>query len=457
MNSFLCQELCPVRSDTIRIGVSIKLHPDRLGGFGTQVLQELCLAQQVSGPLRQLVERLIVGTTRHPILVAKMQIFNLSSVVDNRAPQDENRSGTGAKHQRQVMEKPGRNIIILGGLTVVAALGWLAWDRLQPADLPAGLASANGRIEATEVDIAALTGGRIAEITAAEGDLVSAGDVLVQMDVVQLNAQKRQAEAQLARAEIGVETAKALVAQAEAQERAAQAAVDQAASVAEAASLKLERSEQLAKTNAISQQVLDDDRARDAQARAGVASAEASHAAALAGISSAKAQVVDAVAAVAAAKASIDAIQATLDDATLKAPRSGRIQYRIAQEGEIVGSGGRILSLVDLGDVYMTVFLPTSQVGRVQVGSEVRLVLDAAPELTIPATVSYVADVAQFTPKTVETANEREKLMFRVRARIDPELLARHIEYVKTGLPGMAYLRLDPKAAWPDFLANVVK
>ncbi|MGA0543469.1 HlyD family secretion protein [Neotabrizicola sp. VNH66] len=355
------------------------------------------------------------------------------------------------------MEKPGRNIIILGGLTVVAALGWLAWDRLQPADLPAGLASANGRIEATEVDIAALTGGRIAEITAAEGDLVSAGDVLVQMDVVQLNAQKRQAEAQLARAEIGVETAKALVAQAEAQERAAQAAVDQAASVAEAASLKLERSEQLAKTNAISQQVLDDDRARDAQARAGVASAEASHAAALAGISSAKAQVVDAVAAVAAAKASIDAIQATLDDATLKAPRSGRIQYRIAQEGEIVGSGGRILSLVDLGDVYMTVFLPTSQVGRVQVGSEVRLVLDAAPELTIPATVSYVADVAQFTPKTVETANEREKLMFRVRARIDPELLARHIEYVKTGLPGMAYLRLDPKAAWPDFLANVVK
>ncbi|PWS21067.1 glycoside hydrolase family 43, partial [Enterococcus faecium] len=78
-------------------------------------------------------------------------------------------------------------------------------------------------------------------------------------------------------------------------------------------------------------------------------------------VSSAQAQVVDASAAVEAAKASIDAIQASLDDATLKAPRTGRIQYRIAQEGEIVGSGGRILSLVDLGDVYMTVFLPTSQ------------------------------------------------------------------------------------------------
>ncbi len=355
------------------------------------------------------------------------------------------------------MAKPNRKTVILGGLVVVAALGWMAWNRFQPSGIPAGFASANGRIEATEVDIAALTGGRIAKISAAEGDLVKAGDVLVQMDVVQLNAQKRQAEAQYARAEIGVETANSLVAQAEAQERAAMAAVDQAGSVAEAAAQRLERSERLVKTNAISQQVLDDDRARETQARAGVASAEASHAATLAGISSANAQVVDAGAAVEAAKASIDAIQASLDDATLTAPRTGRIQYRVAQEGEIVGSGGRILSLVDLGDVYMTVFLPTSQVGLVQVGSEVRLVMDAAPDLVIPATVSYVADVAQFTPKTVETADEREKLMFRVRARIEPELLAGHIEYVKTGLPGMAWLRLDPNAAWPDFLANAVK
>lgn len=355
------------------------------------------------------------------------------------------------------MPKPHSRFVVLAIALAVAVLGYLGWQAMQPSPLPAGFAAANGRIEATELDIAALTGGRIAKIDVAEGDLVKAGDLLVQMDVVQMNAQKRQAQAQLARARIGIETAKALVMQAEAQERAAGAAVDQAASVADAAELRLARSEQLARRNAISQQVLDDDRARGAQARAGVASAEANHAASLAGISSAQAQVVDADAAVEAAKASIDAIQAALDDATLKAPREGRIQYRIAQEGEIVGSGGSILSLVDLGDVYMTVFLPTSEVGRVQVGSEVRLVLDAAQDFVIPATVSYVADVAQFTPKTVETADEREKLMFRVRARIDPELLARHIEYVKTGLPGMAYLRLDQDAVWPEFLANVVQ
>lgn len=338
---------------------------------------------------------------------------------------------------------------------VVAA--YFAWDRLQAPALPDGIVSANGRIEATEIDIAALTGGRIADITAAEGDFVKAGAVLVQMDIVQLNAQRRQAEAQLRRAEIAVETAKVLVAKAEAEKRASVARVDQAEAVADAAARKLARSERLLLSNTTSQQVVDDDRAQDRQAKAGVASAEASDAAAQAGINSAQAQVVDAQAAVEAAQASIDSITASINDATLVSPRDGRIQYRVAEEGEIVASGGRILSLVDLGDVYMTIFLPTSQAGRVQVGSEVRLVMDAAPDYVIPATVSYVADVAQFTPKTVETADEREKLMFRIRARIDPELLVRYIEYVKTGLPGMAYLRLDPSVDWPATLANIVK
>ena len=342
-------------------------------------------------------------------------------------------------------------------LVVAAVAAYFAWTKLDTPALPEGIVGANGRIEATEIDIAALTGGRIADIAAAEGQVVNAGDVLVQMDVVQLNAQKRQAEAQLRRASIAIETAKAMVAQAEAQERAAEAAVDQAQAMADAAAQKLARSEQLVKANAVSQQVLDDDRAKDREAKAGVAAAEASHAAALAGITSAQAQVVDAEAAIDAAKASIDSITASIDDATLVAPRSGRIQYLVAQEGEVVGSGGRILSLVDLGDVYMTVFLPTSQAGRVQIGSEVRLTLDAAPGIVIPATVSYVADVAQFTPKTVETAEEREKLMFRVRAKVDPELLSRYVAYVKTGLPGMAYLKTLPDAEWPASLANVVK
>ena len=117
-----------------------------------------------------------------------------------------------------------------------------------------------------------------------------------------------------------------------------------------------------------------------------------------------------------------------------------------------MGAGGKVLNLVDLNDVYMNVFLPAQQAGRVALGADVRLILDAAPQYVIPAKVTFVASVAQFTPKTVETANEREKLMFRVKARIDPELLQKHLEQVKTGVPGMAYLKLDAAAEWPESL-----
>jgi nitroreductase len=129
--------------------------------------------------------------------------------------------------------------------------------------------------------------------------------------------------------------------------------------------------------------------------------------------------------------------------------RDGRVQFRVVQPGEVVGAGARVLQLADLTDVYMTFFLPETVAGRVALGSEVRIVLDAAPNFVIPASVSFVASTAQFTPKTVETASERQKLMFRVRAQIPKELLVRHREQVKTGLPGVAWLRIDPNAMAP--------
>ncbi len=128
------------------------------------------------------------------------------------------------------------------------------------------------------------------------------------------------------------------------------------------------------------------------------------------------------------------------------------MQYRVAQPGEVLNAGGKVLNMVDLASVYMTFFLPTDWAGRVKQGAEVRLVLDAAPQFVIPAKVTFVADVAQFTPKTVETAEERQKLTFRIKAHIDPELLRKYIRDVKTGLPGVAYVRLDPQAQWPAHL-----
>jgi HlyD family secretion protein len=166
--------------------------------------------------------------------------------------------------------------------------------------------------------------------------------------------------------------------------------------------------------------------------------------------------VVDAQAAVDSAQAAIESIVAEIDDATLHSPRDGRVQYRVAEPGEVLGSGGRVLNLVDLGDVYMTFFLPTAQAGRVAIGAEVRLVLDAAPRYVIPAKATFVADVAQFTPKTVETEEERQKLMFRIKAQISPELLRKYIQQVKTGLPGVAYVRIDPDVEWPAALQGTL-
>ncbi len=346
--------------------------------------------------------------------------------------------------------------IVIAIIVVLGIGGYYAWQSFANPGLPDGIASGNGRIEAVEIDVSTKTAGRISEILVDEGDFVKAGQVLARMDTVQLEAQRRQAEAQERRATISVDTANSLVNQRQAERTAAVAVVAQREAELDAAQTKLARSEQLAKANTISQQILDDDRAAAQGAVAAVAAAQAQVAASEAAITSANAQVVDAQAAIDSAHAAIESIKADINDSVLKSPRDGRVQYRVAEPGEVLSAGGRVLNLVDLGDVYMTFFLPTAQAGRVSLGAEIRLVLDAVPQYVIPAKATFVADVAQFTPKTVETEEERQKLMFRIKAQIPPELLRKYIQQVKTGLPGMAYVRLSPQAEWPASLTGTL-
>lgn len=350
------------------------------------------------------------------------------------------------------MTKSGRRWLVAGLVAVLAAGGYYAWLWLKPQPLPEGFASGNGRIEATEIDVAAKIPGRVKEILVREGDFVSAGQLLARMDTAVLEAQLREAEAQLRKAVIGIETAKSLVVQRDAEKTAAVAIVGQRDAELDAAKRRLARSEELAPKSAVPVQRLDDDRAEFQKAKAAVSAAQAQVAAADAAIGSAKSLVVNAEAQVEVANATIERIQADIDDSALRSPQDGRVQYRIAEVGEVLAAGGRVLNLVDLDDVYMTFFLPTVAAGRVALGADVRLVLDAAPQYVVPAKASFVADVAQFTPKTVETEEERQKLMFRVKAQIDPDLLRKHIAHVKTGLPGMAYVRLDPRVDWPPEL-----
>lgn len=339
------------------------------------------------------------------------------------------------------------------GVTAAAILAGLLWHTLRPTDLGEGFASGNGRIEATDIDVASKLPGRVASIEVEEGQFVQQGQVIARMDTQGLQAQLAQAQAQMRQAQNSQLTASAQVRLRESEKTTAEAIVRQRQSEVSAAQKRYARSATLVKRNAMAQQQLDDDLARLQSAQAALAAAQSQVISAEAGIAASQSQVIEAQSAVEATQASVERLQIDIEDSQLKAPRGGRVQYRVTEPGEVIGAGGKVLNLVDLSDVYMTFFLPERQAGRVALGDEVRLVIDAIPQYVIPSKVSYVASVAQFTPKTVETANEREKLMFRVKARLDPELLQRHLTQVKTGVPGVAYLRLDPQAEWPANLA----
>jgi HlyD family secretion protein len=347
------------------------------------------------------------------------------------------------------MKLPIRKLLPVVIVLAVAAAGWYAWTALRETGPGPGFASGNGRIEATEVDVATKLAGRVETILVNEGDFVKAGQPLARMQVQVLEAQRDEARAQHQQAINTVAAARAQAAARISDKATAVAQVALHEAELDAAKRRYARSSTLTKEGASSEQELDDDRARVRSNQASVSAAQAQVAAAQSAIDAAQAQVIGARSAVDASAATIARIEADIQDSELKAPLDGRVQYRVAQPGEVLAAGGKVLNMIDLSDVYMTFFLPTTQAGRLRIGAEARIVLDAAPQYVIPATISFVSSTAQFTPKTVETQSEREKLMFRVRAQIDRELLLRDLKLVKTGLPGVAWVRLDQKEPWP--------
>jgi HlyD family secretion protein len=314
-----------------------------------------------------------------------------------------------------------RNIIfILLGAAVIAAAIY-AWTILRTPALPAGFAQGNGRLEATQVYVSTKYPGRIAEVLVNEGDTVEAGQVVARMDTTALEAQLREAEAQIRSARDARNVALAQVAVKRADYNyAAQQDV---------------RSRELVPRGAVSQREAEIDHAASLSARAQLQGAQA--------------QAVQTVSQIDAASATADRLRAEIADSVLRAPIRARVERRLAEPGEVLGAGGRVYSVADLSDVYMYVYLPESVTGKVPLGSEARIVLDAAPQYPIRAFVSYVSPMAQFTPKTVETAEERHNLTFRVKLQISKERLRQFEPLVKTGLPGVGYVRWDGEKQWP--------
>lgn len=306
----------------------------------------------------------------------------------------------------------------------VAGGGYYWWQQ-QQSELPEGFARANGRIEAERVDVALKFGGRISAVLVDEGQMVKVGDVIARIDSAALEAQIRATEAATRQARQELAQAKALV--------------NQRTGELTFAKAQLTRTETLVTRGYATGETLDQRRSQ--------------HITAIAALDTARAQTASAEAAIEASQASVAAQMANLADYTLVAPRNGRVQYRLAQPGEVLAAGGKVVSLIDLTDVYMDVYLPTEDAGRLRFGAEARLILDAAPQYVIPAFVRFVASEAQFTPKYVETESERAKLTFRVKLQIPAEILMRYQDVVKTGVPGVAIIRVLPQAKWPETLA----
>ena len=310
---------------------------------------------------------------------------------------------------------------VLVPLAIAAAAWW--WFHSGTA-LPPGFAFGNGRLEADEVDIDTKFAGRILELRVDEGDLVKTGQVLAVMDTRDLEAQLKQYQQLVLEAQHALDQAKANYAQQQAVVRFAQQEVD--------------RSTYLVPRGYATQETLDQQKQ---QLDSAAATLNADHAA-----------IGAAEKAMDAATHQVEFYQIDIADNSLVAPKDGPIEYRVANIGEVLPAGGKVFTMLDAFYVYMDIYLPTEQAGRVRIGSDARIVLDAYPNHVIPAKVVYIASQAQFTPKTVETRDERDKLMFRIRVRIDPDRLEGRAALVRSGLPGEAYVRTDKKAAWPTNL-----
>jgi len=316
-------------------------------------------------------------------------------------------------------------IFLIVVAVVTVSIAYMLTLIRQP-ELPEGFVSGNGRTEAVEVDITTKFGGRIEQVLVKEGDKVEIKQILVHFDTRELSAQLRKAEAEVRRFKHEKHSATAMIAQRQ--------------SELSLARKELERSKGLYENDSISLEHLQRNETTVETAKAALAAA--------------KSQLSNADAAIEAAIAGTELIKTQIEDSVLRSPINGRVLYRLAEPGEVLPAGGKVLTVLNPTDIYMTIFLPTQQAARVAIGSDSRIVLDGIADTVIFAKVSFVAPRAQFTPKEVETRSEREKLMFRLKVQLDAGFLNKHAALAKTGIPGIAYIRLDPTANWPENLQD---
>lgn len=318
---------------------------------------------------------------------------------------------------------------ILGAVVSALAVStaWGTWSVLKTGPASQQMIQANGRLEVQRVEIATKFPGRVLAVPVREGDWVKEGDVIAQMDTTDL-------EAQLA----GVQAARQRAAQAKMRAQGETQVQRVKASVAQ---MEFDNALEMRKQVLIS----------DAELKRRQAQRDGEQA----GVSIATAAIGEAQAAGEEAEAGIKRLRIAIADHTLRAPMAGRIEYRVVEPSSVIPAGGRVATLLDTSHAYMTVYLSTEVAGKLQVGDEARIVLDAAPDTPLAARVSFVAADAQFTPKHVETATEREKLTYRVKLALTDEVTRRYGHLIKAGLTGNGLVRVRAASASADWAQDL--
>lgn len=316
-------------------------------------------------------------------------------------------------------------MLIVLGVAVLTGAGLYGWKARSSSVLPPDIVQTNGRLEFARIDVAVKYPGRIVDLSVREGERASPGQVLARQDDAEIQAQLAGARAQRAQALGSIARARA--------------ELDAHRSGEALARLESTQTEDLYAKKLVSNVEL--------QRRHLALSSET------AAVAAAAAAVAQAHTTLDEASAQVTRVEAVLGETIIRAPVSGRIEYKIIENGAVLPAGGRIATLLDPTDVYMTVFVASEVAGKLGIGDEARIVLDGFNGRTLPAVVSFISPEAQFTPKYVETASERDKLVYRVKLQIPAAVATQYDGRLKAGATGDGYLRLKAGAHWPASLA----
>ena len=329
-------------------------------------------------------------------------------------------------------------------ITAGFALATVAAACQEPA--PSNVLRVSGHVEATEVQVAADVGGRLLELRVAEGDRVTAGQEVgrldtrdIELQIARARAERATADAQRRFLELGARPEE--VRQAEAQEDAGEADVAAIAAQLKAAETDLARFEALLKANAGSQKERDDARARvdvlreqERSARERVRGAREVVSRLQAGAT--REELDAARARVRTVDAQIALLEKARADASIASPAPGIVTQKLAEAGEQIAPRMPVLVVTDLDNAWANLFVPEPMIPRLMIGQPARVLTDAGS--AVDGKVTFISPQAEFTPRNVQTADERSKLVYRIKVSVD-----NRAGILKAGMPVDAELPLQ--------------